>query len=185
MSRARDGARRTSTSSPSAPGTTRRDSWSSLHSRVHDALATIPADAPRDDRGDLQRPLAARSASSTSATRTPSSCARVPNSRPRSPACARLTSRGSRLGARRTRGSVRTSSTSLREKRADGVTDVVSCPIGFVSDHLEVLFDIDIEAQSVAREIGRQPRAHGVAQRRPRLHRPSSRTSSCAARPPR
>jgi ferrochelatase len=34
------------------------------------------------------------------------------------------------------------------------VTDVVSCPIGFVSDHLEVLFDIDIEAQGVAREIG-------------------------------
>ena len=30
----------------------------------------------------------------------------------------------------------------------------VSCPIGFVSDHLEVLFDIDIEAQGVAREVG-------------------------------
>ncbi|MGB8197559.1 MAG: ferrochelatase [Acidimicrobiales bacterium] len=42
----------------------------------------------------------------------------------------------------------------LREKRAAGVTDVVSCPIGFVSDHLEVLFDIDIEAQGVAHEIG-------------------------------
>jgi ferrochelatase len=42
----------------------------------------------------------------------------------------------------------------LREKRANGVTDVVSCPIGFVSDHLEVLFDIDVEAQGVAREIG-------------------------------
>ena len=43
---------------------------------------------------------------------------------------------------------------SLREKRAQGFTDVVSCPIGFVSDHLEVLFDIDIEAQGVADEIG-------------------------------
>jgi ferrochelatase len=42
----------------------------------------------------------------------------------------------------------------LREKHASGVTDVVSCPIGFVSDHLEVLFDIDIEAQGVARDIG-------------------------------
>jgi ferrochelatase len=42
----------------------------------------------------------------------------------------------------------------LRDKRASGVTDVVSCPIGFVSDHLEVLFDIDIEAQGVAHEIG-------------------------------
>lgn len=43
---------------------------------------------------------------------------------------------------------------ALRQKREDGFTDVVSCPIGFVSDHLEVLFDLDIEAQSVAREIG-------------------------------
>jgi protoporphyrin/coproporphyrin ferrochelatase len=43
---------------------------------------------------------------------------------------------------------------ALRQKREDGFTDVVSCPIGFVSDHLEVLFDLDIEAQDVAREIG-------------------------------
>lgn len=42
----------------------------------------------------------------------------------------------------------------LRDKRASGVTDVVSCPIGFVADHLEVLFDIDIEAKGVANEIG-------------------------------
>ena len=42
----------------------------------------------------------------------------------------------------------------LRDARARGVTDVVSCPIGFVADHLEVLFDIDIEAQGVAHEIG-------------------------------
>ncbi|MEO9180077.1 MAG: ferrochelatase [Acidimicrobiales bacterium] len=42
----------------------------------------------------------------------------------------------------------------LRTKHNAGVTDIVSCPIGFVSDHLEVLFDIDIEAQGVANEIG-------------------------------
>ena len=42
----------------------------------------------------------------------------------------------------------------LREKRAQGLTDVVSCPIGFVADHLEVLFDIDVEAQGLAHEIG-------------------------------
>lgn len=42
----------------------------------------------------------------------------------------------------------------LRTKREAGVTDIVSCPIGFVADHLEVLFDIDIEAQGVAKEIG-------------------------------
>ena len=42
----------------------------------------------------------------------------------------------------------------LRTKHAQGVTDIVSCPIGFVADHLEVLFDIDIEAQGVADELG-------------------------------
>lgn len=42
----------------------------------------------------------------------------------------------------------------LRQKKAAGLTDIVSCPIGFVSDHLEVLFDIDIQAQDVAHEIG-------------------------------
>jgi ferrochelatase len=42
----------------------------------------------------------------------------------------------------------------LRQKRVDGVSDVVSCPIGFVADHLEVLFDIDVEAMGVAHEVG-------------------------------
>ena len=43
---------------------------------------------------------------------------------------------------------------ALREKSVAGFTDVVSCPIGFVSDHLEVLFDIDIEAQGIASDVG-------------------------------
>ncbi len=42
----------------------------------------------------------------------------------------------------------------LRELAADGVRDVVVCPAGFVSDHLEVLYDIDIECQALARELG-------------------------------
>ncbi len=42
----------------------------------------------------------------------------------------------------------------LRELSASGFSDVVSCPIGFVADHLEVLFDIDVEAQTLARELG-------------------------------
>jgi ferrochelatase len=41
----------------------------------------------------------------------------------------------------------------IRTKHDEGVTDIVSCPIGFVSDHLEVLFDIDVEAQGVAHEV--------------------------------
>jgi len=34
------------------------------------------------------------------------------------------------------------------------VKHVLLCPIGFVSDHLEVLYDIDIEAQALAGELG-------------------------------
>jgi ferrochelatase len=35
-----------------------------------------------------------------------------------------------------------------------GIKNVISIPVGFVSDHVEILFDIDIEAQKVARESG-------------------------------
>ncbi len=35
-----------------------------------------------------------------------------------------------------------------------GVTACVVCPIGFVSDHLEVLYDIDVEAAAAARAVG-------------------------------
>lgn len=35
-----------------------------------------------------------------------------------------------------------------------GVRDVVVAPIGFISDHLEVLYDLDLEAQTRARELG-------------------------------
>ncbi len=37
---------------------------------------------------------------------------------------------------------------------AEGKTDVVVCPIGFISDHLEVLFDLDEEAAGHAASLG-------------------------------
>ena len=37
---------------------------------------------------------------------------------------------------------------------ADGYTAVVVCPCGFTADHLEVLYDIDIEAQDAADKAG-------------------------------
>lgn len=41
------------------------------------------------------------------------------------------------------------------EKLAErGVRDVVSVPVGFVSDHVELLFDVDVRAQGVAKRIG-------------------------------
>jgi protoporphyrin/coproporphyrin ferrochelatase len=40
---------------------------------------------------------------------------------------------------------------NLRER---GVEHVLVCPIGFVSDHLEILWDIDVEARERAAELG-------------------------------
>jgi ferrochelatase len=42
----------------------------------------------------------------------------------------------------------------IRRLGREGVRDLVVRPVGFVADHLEVLYDIDIEAQGVAREAG-------------------------------
>jgi ferrochelatase len=42
----------------------------------------------------------------------------------------------------------------IRRLAAEGVPGLVIRPVGFVADHLEVLYDIDIEAQGVAREAG-------------------------------
>ncbi len=38
--------------------------------------------------------------------------------------------------------------------RASGHSHVVICPIGFISDHLEVLYDLDTEAAAVSAELG-------------------------------
>lgn len=42
----------------------------------------------------------------------------------------------------------------LREVHAAGVTDVVVAPIGFVSDHMEIIYDLDTEAQALCGELG-------------------------------
>ena len=42
----------------------------------------------------------------------------------------------------------------LPEIAAAGASGVVVCPAGFVADHLEVLYDLDIEAAQAARELG-------------------------------
>jgi len=42
----------------------------------------------------------------------------------------------------------------LKELRERGVSDVVIAPIGFVSDHMEVIYDLDVEAKRLAEEIG-------------------------------
>lgn len=42
----------------------------------------------------------------------------------------------------------------LRAERAKGLEAAVLCPIGFVCDHIEVLYDLDHEAAAVCREVG-------------------------------
>ena len=42
----------------------------------------------------------------------------------------------------------------LTELAKMGIRNVISIPVGFVSDHVEILYDIDILAQKVARELG-------------------------------
>ncbi|MBK9166990.1 MAG: ferrochelatase [Bryobacterales bacterium] len=42
----------------------------------------------------------------------------------------------------------------LRTLAAEGAKDVVLCPIGFVSDHMEVLYDLDYEAAHLAQDLG-------------------------------
>jgi ferrochelatase len=42
----------------------------------------------------------------------------------------------------------------LDELHARGVHRVLVCPVGFVSDHLEILWDLDVEARERAAELG-------------------------------
>jgi ferrochelatase len=42
----------------------------------------------------------------------------------------------------------------LRELHAAGATDVVVAPIGFVSDHMEIIYDLDTEAKALCEELG-------------------------------
>jgi ferrochelatase len=42
----------------------------------------------------------------------------------------------------------------LRSLKADGASSVVVAPIGFISDHIEVLYDLDTEARQAAEQLG-------------------------------
>jgi ferrochelatase len=42
----------------------------------------------------------------------------------------------------------------LRQLHAQGVKNVLVAPIGFISDHLEVMYDLDTEAQDLAADLG-------------------------------
>ena len=119
--------------------------------------------------------------SSTRATRTATSCSRPRGSSPTRPASrtGRSRSRASRRPA--SRGSARTSSTTSTDLHDRGIDDVLVCPVGFVSDHLEIRWDIDTEAQEKARELGMRLERIEMPNADPALRRTCS-PRSCAAR---
>ncbi|KAA1416468.1 ferrochelatase [Nocardioides humilatus] len=57
----------------------------------------------------------------------------------------------------------------LEELAADGVRAVVLIPVGFVSDHMEVVYDLDTEALATAEKLGIEARRAGTAGVDPRF----------------
>ena len=57
----------------------------------------------------------------------------------------------------------------LRTQHAAGVRRVIVCPIGFISDHMEVLYDLDTEARALCNEIGLKMVRAGTAGAHPKL----------------
>ncbi|WP_425956254.1 ferrochelatase [Xylanimonas sp. McL0601] len=55
----------------------------------------------------------------------------------------------------------------LAERAEQGLRDVVLSPIGFVSDHMEVAYDLDTEAIATARELGMTAVRAGTVGTRP------------------
>ena len=43
---------------------------------------------------------------------------------------------------------------AIRELASQGVNKLVVAPVGFISDHMEVLYDLDTEAADLCRELG-------------------------------
>jgi ferrochelatase len=58
---------------------------------------------------------------------------------------------------------------ALRTLAQEGVRDVVVAPIGFVSDHVEVLYDLDVEARQVAETLGMALHRAAAANDHPRF----------------
>jgi ferrochelatase len=51
----------------------------------------------------------------------------------------------------------------LKQERANGLDTAVLCPVGFLCDHVEVLYDLDVEAAETCRQAGvRMERAEAV-----------------------
>ncbi len=70
----------------------------------------------------------------------------------------------------------------LADLASQGCTAAVVCSAGFVADHLEILYDLDIEAKAIAEEAGMRSGPHRDAERRPRVRPRARRRRPRAAR---
>lgn len=57
----------------------------------------------------------------------------------------------------------------LRQQHAAGVRSVIICPIGFISDHMEVRYDLDTEARALCDQLGMKMVRAGTAGAHPKL----------------
>jgi protoporphyrin/coproporphyrin ferrochelatase len=57
----------------------------------------------------------------------------------------------------------------LRAQHAAGMQRVIVCPIGFMFDHMEVLYDLDTEARDLCTEIGLKMARAGTAGAHPKV----------------
>lgn len=57
----------------------------------------------------------------------------------------------------------------LRQQHAAGVRSVIICPIGFISDHMEVLYDLDTEARALCDQLGMKMARAGTVGAHPGL----------------
>jgi ferrochelatase len=121
---------------------------------VGEALGRIEAPAPRPRPGSSSRRTACPRRSRPRPLRG-ASCARPRGSWPDgSGAPSSRSSTRAAAGRRASRGSSPTSSEHLRALATQGVKDVVVAPIGFLSDHMEVVYDLDTDARARAVELG-------------------------------
>jgi ferrochelatase len=58
---------------------------------------------------------------------------------------------------------------ALREEAAGGAAEVVLVPVGFLCDHVEVLYDLDVEAKQTAAEVGLRLHRAGTVGDHPRF----------------
>ena len=120
---------------------------------------------------DLHGAQPAASASSTPAIRTPTRSRPPRAASPSASGSPTTSSRTRAPAARPSRGSARTLDRADRRALASASASFSSVPIGFVCDHTEILFDIDVQAAQVAREFSTHAAAHRVAEHLAHLHR--------------